>query len=373
MPTKKDILKENILILSNSIIGLYSFRKELVAALVDRGFRVWISCPDDDSQKYAYFKELGCDMVETPVDRRGTNPLRDLGLLRFYRKLMREVKPSAVLTYTIKPNVYGGIAARREHVPQLANITGLGTAIENPGLLRKVSIAMYRFGLKQAKTVFYQNVSIQKFCEENGIGRYGVLLPGSGVNLEWHALQPYPQEESPVRFLFIGRMMRDKGTDEFLEMATTVKAAHPQVEFHILGPCEDDYEARVAEAHSRGTVVWHGSVSDVRPYMQDAWCTVLPSYHEGMANVLLESAAAGRPVITSDVPGCREAVNDGVTGLLCPAKDATALTDVVERFLSLPYNEKVQMGLAGREKMRDEFDREIVVRAYLDAIAGLPQ
>ena len=363
-----DAMSDNILILSNSVIGLFAFRKEVVGAMVEKGFRVWISSPDDDDAKYAYFKELGCEMVETPVDRRGTNPLRDFGLLRRYRRLMREVKPVAVLTYTIKPNVYGGLAARWAKVPQLANITGLGTAVENPGMLQKITVAMYRFGLRRAQTVFYQNVTIQKFCEENGIGRRGVLLPGSGVNLEWHGLQPYPPKESAVRFLFIGRMMRDKGTDEFLEMAAAVKKSHPQVEFHILGPCEDDYETRVAEAHARGTVVWHGSVPDVRPYMREAWCTVHPSYHEGMANVLLESAAAGRPVITTDVPGCREAVEDGVTGLLCAARDASALTAAVERFLDLTYEEKVQMGIAGREKMRKEFDREIVVKAYLGEI-----
>lgn len=356
----------NVLILSNSIIGLFAFRKEVVGAMVAQGCRVWIASPNDDDAKYTYFRELGCEMVETAVDRRGTNPLRDMGLLRHYLRLMREVKPAAVLTYTIKPNVYGGMAARWAKVPQLANITGLGTAIENPGLLQKVSVAMYRFALKKAKTVFYQNVTIQKFCEENGIGRHGVLLPGSGVNLEWHALQPYPPKETPVRFLFIGRMMRDKGTDEFLEMAAAVKASYPQVEFHILGPCEDDYEPRVSQAHAQGTVVWHGIVSDVRPYMQESWCTIHPSYHEGMANVLLESAAAGRPVITTDVPGCREAVEDGVTGFLCPARDASALTAAVERFISLPYEEKVQMGIAGREKMQREFDREIVVRAYLE-------
>lgn len=358
----------NILILTNSMIGLYAFRKEVVSAIMESGYRVWIASPDDDDEKYVYFKELGCEMVEAPLDRRGTNPLRDLALLRFYRRLLREVRPVAVLTYTIKPNVYGGIAARWAKVPQLANITGLGTAIENPGPLQKITTAMYRFGLKHAQTVFYQNVTIQEFCKNHKIGHHGVLLPGSGVNLEWHSLQPYPSQDSPVRFLFIARMMRDKGTDEFLEMAATVKSTHPQVEFHILGPCEDDYEARVAEAHARGTVVWHGGVPDVRPYMREAWCTVHPSYHEGMANVLLESAAAGRPVITTDVPGCREAVEDGVTGLLCPARNASALTAAVERFLELPYEQKVQMGLAGREKMQKEFDRGIVVRAYLDAL-----
>lgn len=359
---------KNILILSNSIIGLFAFRKEVVAALVDKGFHVWISSPEDDVAKYAYFRELGCEMVDTPVDRRGTNPMRDWGLLRFYRKLMREVKPCAVLTYTIKPNVYGGIAARREHVPQLANITGLGTAIENPGLLSKAAVALYWFGLKQAKAVFYQNVSIRDFCLENRIGRHGVLLPGSGVNLEWHALQPYPQQESPIRFLFIGRVMRDKGIEELLEAASKIKAKYPQAEFHILGPCEEAYEARLRKECDAGVVVWHGAVPDVRPYMSDAWCTVHPSYHEGMANVLLESAAAGRPVITTDVDGCREAVDEGETGFLCPARDADSLVQAIEKFILLPYDEKVRMGERGREKMKREFGRGIVVQAYLDEL-----
>ena len=337
--------------------------------MMANGYRVWISSPDDDRSKSAYFKEAGCEMVETPMERRGTNPFRDFGLLRRYCQLIREVEPEAVLTYTIKPNVYGGLAARWMRVPQLANITGLGTAIENPGLLQKITIAMYRFSLRKTKTVFYQNDTIRKFCEEKGIGHHGVLLPGSGVNLKWHALQPYPPQDSPMKFLLIGRLMRDKGTDEFLEMVAAVKSAHPQVEFHILGPCEDDYEAQIAEAHSQGMVVWHGSVPDVRPYMRESWCTVHPSYHEGMANVLLESAAAGRPVITSDVPGCREAVDDGETGFLCPVRDASALTAAVERFVSLSYEKKVQMGIAGREKVVREFDREMVVKAYLDALA----
>ena len=359
----------NVLILANSIVGLFSFRKEVVGALVAEGYRVWIACPREEGEKSDYFRNLGCELVDTPVDRRGTNPFRDFGLFRQYRRLIRQVKPVAVLTYTIKPNVYGGVAARWAHVPQLANITGLGTAVENPGLLSKITVAMYRFGLKRAKTVFYQNTSIQTFCRKNKIGSRGVLLPGSGVNLEWHALQPYPPQESPVRFLFISRVMRDKGIEELLAAAEAVRKKYPQAEFHILGPSEDGYEARLREFCDRGVVVWHGSVPDVRPYMREAWCTVHPSYHEGMANVLLESAAAGRPVITTDVPGCREAVDEGVSGLLCPAKDAGALADAVERFILMPYDEKVRMGLAGREKVQREFDRGIVVKAYLAALS----
>ena len=360
--------EKDILVLTNSIVGLFAFRKEVVAALLGRGFRVWISSPDDDHDKYLYFKELGCEMVETAVDRRGTNPFRDLVLLRSYLRLMHRISPVAVLTYTVKPNVYGGVAARMAHVPQLANITGLGTAVENPGLLSRITVAMYRFGLKRAKTVFYQNASIQEFCRKKGIGRHGVLLPGSGVNLEWHAVQPYPIQGSPIRFLFISRVMRDKGIEELLEAAEAVRRNHPQVEFHILGPCEDGYEARLREFCDREVVVWHGSVPDVRPYLREAWCTVHPSYHEGMANVLLESAAAGRPVITTDVPGCRETVDVGVSGLICAPKNASSLADALERFLRLPYDEKVRMGLAGREFVSKHFDRNIIINAYLNEL-----
>ena len=359
-----------ILILTNFLDGLFAFRKEVVVSLLDSGRRVWIACPKEEGEKADYFRNLGCEMVDTPVDRRGTNPLRDFRLLRQYWKLMRELRPSAVLTYTVKPNIYGGVAARLARVPQLANITGLGTVIENPGLLRNVTVAMYRFALRKAHTVFCQNVSIQHFCEEQRIGRKRVLIPGSGVNLDWHTLQPYPQPDSPVQFLFISRVMRDKGAEELLTAAQNVRKRHPEVEFHILGFCEDGYESRLRAACDAGDVIWHSYVPDVRPYLQNAWCTLLPSYHEGMANVLLESAAVGRPIITTDVSGCRETVDDGVTGLTCPARDAVALEEAIERFLRIPYEEKVQMGRKGREKMEHEFDRKKIVAAYLEALNG---
>jgi len=362
---------KNILILLNDIKGLFAFRKEVVEALIENGYQVWVSCPDEPGEKTDYFVGLGCRMLNTPVDRRGTNPLRDFGLFRHYIQIMRQVKPVAVLTYTIKPNVYGGMAARRMRIPLFANITGLGTAVENPGMLQKITVGMYRFGLKKAHTVFYQNRSIQQFCQEHAIGRKGVLLPGSGVNLDWHMLQSYPGQESNIRFLFIGRVMRDKGIGELLSAASAIKAKYPQTEFHVFGYCEDSFENPLKEACQRGTVEWHGFVPDMRPHMRDAWCTVHPSYHEGMANVLLESAAAGRPVITTDVSGCREAVDDGETGFLCRVKDVDSLTAAMERFIELPYEDKVSMGVRGREKMAREFDRSFVVRAYLEGIRSV--
>lgn len=362
-----------VLILANSLSGLYSFRKEVIATIVNDGYHVVISVPHDLKEKEDFFRSIGCELEFTEIDRRGTNPLRDISLIRQYKKLIRKTRPLVILTYTIKPNIYGGIAARHLHIPQLANITGLGSAIENPGLLQKFTIFMYRFGLKKAEKVFYQNSSIQAFCNEHHIGKAGHLLPGSGVNLEWHTFQEYPLENTKMKFNFIGRVMKDKGVEEYLKTANYIRDKYPQTEFHILGACEEHYENRLKELQDKGIIVWHGAVSDVRPYIKDSWCTVHPSYHEGMANVLLETCAAGRPVIACDINGCKEAVEDGVNGYLCVVKDNNDLTNKIEKFILLPYAQKVEMGQAARKKVENEFDRNIIIEAYLKEINALNQ
>ena len=358
-----------ILILANSIGGLYSFRKEVVKALVDEGYKVIVSCPPEKGVKADYFTSLGCEMVDTAIDRRGTNPLHDLSLVRHYRQLIQSVKPVAVLTYTIKPNIYGGIAARWCGVPQLANITGLGDAIENPGALQKLSIAMYRFGLRKAKRVFFQNQYNRDFCIQHKIATAeSVLLPGSGVNLSHHVLQPYPSEGGNIKFLYIGRLLKDKGTEEYFAMAQRVKEKYPDTEFQILGSCEGDYQQQLDKLVQEDIINYLGTTPDVRPFIGAVHCTVMPSYHEGMSNVNLESAANGRPVITTDVPGCQETVDDGVTGYLVKPRSAEDLIEKVERFIQLPHEEKRQMGLAARKKVEREFDRRLVVEAYLVGI-----
>ena len=203
-------MNQSILILTNNIGGLHSFRKEVVKAIVDAGCKVYISEPDDDV-RVRYFESIGCQIIKTSFNRRGMNPFADFKLLLTYLRLIRRIHPAAVLTYTIKPNIYGGIAARWERVPQLANITGLGDAIENPGFLSKLTIALYRLGLRKTRTVFYQNTSIEEFCKKHGIAGHGRLLPGSGVNLDWHTIKPYPAEGSRMKFNFIGRVLKDKG------------------------------------------------------------------------------------------------------------------------------------------------------------------
>ena len=359
-----------VLVLTNNIGGLHSFRKEVMKAIVETGYEVYISEPDDDDRS-KYFEDLGCHIIKTVFDRRGMNPIADFKLMLQYRRMIKQLGPNAVLSYTIKPNIYGGIACRLTRAPQIANVTGLGDAMENGGWLQKLTISLYKIGIGKAKCVFFQNETNKAFCESQGIvGLKTRLLPGSGVNLEHHRYQELPPD-GIIRFLFISRLLRDKGTEEFFEMAKAIKGKYPQVEFQILGWCEGNYKKQLDELIENGTINYLGSTSDVRPFLAKVHCTIMPSYHEGMSNVNLESAANGRPVITTDVPGCRETVDDGVTGFLVKAKNAESLIDGVERFLSLPYEDKQKMGLMARRKVEQEFDRNIVVKAYLEEIESI--
>lgn len=365
-------MKGNILILTNNIGGLHSFRKEVMKAICDNDYKVFISAPDD-SPKAVFFRDIGCEIIVTKFNRRGVNPLADFKLMLTYKKLMKQLKPVAVLTYTIKPNIYGGMAARLCHIPQLANVTGLGDAVENGGWMQKLTVTLYKLGIGKARCVFFQNVSNQSFGIQNCIvdSDTSVILPGSGVNLQHHTYQKYPAEENKIRFLYIGRLLKDKGIEEFFETAKMVKSKHHKTEFQIIGSVEGDYQNQLNEFVSLGIVNYLGHQADVRPFIGAVECTIMPSYHEGMSNVNLESAANGRPVITTNVPGCMETVDDGVTGYLVAPHSSQSLIEAVERFIALPYNQKVLMGEKAREKVEREFDRKIVIDAYLKEIKNI--
>lgn len=357
-----------ILILTNNFGGLYSFRKEVMQAMIDCGHYIVISAPIDS--KAEYFKKIGCEIVDIQFKRKGTNPLSDFKQMLRYRKLIKKVKPKVVLSYTIKPNLYGGMACQLCRVPQIANVTGLGSAVENPGWLQSLTILLYKVGLRKAHTVFFQNEANMAFCEKhNMVNRNLKLIPGSGVNLLYHTLQPYPSAGEPIRFIFISRLLREKGIEEYLTAAQYVKYRHPETEFHILGDCEENYQERMDKLQKDGIVIYHGRQADVRPFIAQSWCTVHPSFYpEGMSNVLLESCAAGRPIITTDRPGCGEIVEDGVNGYIVKQRDGYDVAQKIEKFISLPYEQKCRMGLAARYKVEREFDRQIVVQAYLDEI-----
>ena len=356
-----------ILILANHSGGLYDFRKDLIAEL-KKNANVTVAVPHND--RWEELHKLADRVIELSVDRRGMNPLHDSKLFKQYRAILNEVKPDLVLTYTIKPNIYGGLACRMAHIPYAVNITGLGSAIENGGWLKRFVLALYKPALKSAKVVFFENAGNRDTLAATGVVPKGrdVVLNGAGVNLEDYPYQPYPQE-GPVRFLFVGRVMHEKGVDELFAAAKLMKQEYSDgVEFHIVGSFEEAYKPVMDELEQTGTVKYHGYQSDIKPFYAMASCVVLPSYHEGMSNVLLEAAASGRPLITSDIPGCREAVENGASGYLCPAKDADALYNAMYRFVELPESWRAEMGRRGRERMEQKFSKHSVVQKTVSAV-----
>ncbi|MCI8554127.1 MAG: glycosyltransferase family 4 protein [Clostridiales bacterium] len=356
-----------IVILTNNDIGLYKFRYELIDALLEAQHEVVISLPD--GPYISVFREKGCRFVHTPVDRRGTNLFRDLKLIKDYWSLIRSEQPDVVLTYTVKPNVYGGLVCGGLHYPYIANITGLGSGVENSGLLQKIVLWLYKKGLARASTVFFQNEENKDFFIRHGlIHGEARRICGSGVNLERYCLEDYPDEAEGCRFLFVGRIMREKGLDELLECARRLHQRNLPVSFSLLGECEEEYSQRLSEAQKEGWIQYYGYQDDVHSIMREHHAVILPSYHEGMANVLLEAAASGRPVLASRIPGCREAFEEGVSGFGFEARSADDLYLAIEKFLSLSYAQKQEMGLAGRKKMECEFSREKIVCDYMEAI-----
>lgn len=359
---------KRVLILANFDVGLYKFRKELIGELLARGCEVFLSLPDGEFIQPLV--AMGCKFLNTPVDRRGINPGTDLKLFRRYQKLLRQVRPDLVITYTIKPNIYGGIACRLAKVPYAVNITGLGTAFQTEGLFKRLIVRLYKTACKRAKVVFFENEENQRvFVEHRIVPREQTCkLNGAGVNLEEYPLCEYPPEDGELRFLFVGRVMKEKGVDELFEAARRIRREHPSVSFDVVGPFEDDYKEKIDRLVSEGVIRYHGFQSDVRPFYQRCHCFVLPSYHEGMANTLLEAGATGRPLITSDIPGCMEAVAEGETGFLCGAQDVRGLEESLCAFLSLSLARRAAMGSAARAKIEREFDKNRIVEQTLASL-----
>ena len=359
-----------ILILANHSGGLYDFRKDLISEL-KKYASVTVAVPHND--RWDELLHLADRVIELSIDRRGMNPLHDSKLFHQYRAILKEVKPDLVLTYTIKPNIYGGLACRMAHIPYAVNITGLGSAIENGGWLKKFVLALYKPALKGARVIFFENTGNRDTLIATGVVPRGrdAVLNGAGVNLDDYPYQSYPQE-GPVRFFFVGRVMHEKGVDELFAAAKRMKQEYGDgVEFHIVGSFEEGYKPLMDELEKAGVVKYHGYQSDMKRFYAMASCVVLPSYHEGMSNVLLEAAASGRPLITSDIPGCREAVEDGNSGYLCPAKDANALYGAMQRVMELSVEQRSEMGCRGRERMEQQFSKTAVVTETIDKLTLL--
>lgn len=357
---------KKIMILANSASGLYDFRNELLLALLEK-YEVHVALPDAD--KVPELAKEGCIIHNTPIDRRGMNPLKDMGLLKLYKKILKQVRPDCVLTYTIKPNIYGNLCCRQLKIPYIVNITGLGSAFENGGLIQKLVVFLYKNALKKANCIFFQNETNREIFNRFGIkGKSSRLVPGSGVNLDRHQFEEYPSKEDKTVFLYVGRIMKEKGSDELLYTARQIKKEYPEASFELVGYYEDDYKEVVEQLEKENILKLTSYQKDVHPFYKKASAVIMPSYHEGMSNVILEASATGRPVIASNIPGCKEGFEDGITGIGFEARNKEALLAALKEFLKKSYEDRAAMGKAARVKMENEFDRNKVVNAYLEEI-----
>lgn len=368
-----------ILISINTSWNIYNFRKRLIEALQEAGYEVISAAPEDDYTPRLL--ELCDSHVNLPMSNAGTSPPQDFLLFCRYVQLLRQLRPDVMLGYTIKPNVYGALAGGLVGVPVINNVSGLGTAFIRDTWVTKVVKTLYRQAFRFSSCVFFQNpedrdlfLRLKLVAPEKT-----ALLPGSGVDLEhFHPAEnkPSPSEGEGVTFILIARMLRDKGVEEFVEAARIVRRRHPDARFRLLGPTgienqtsisRDTIDAWVKE----GVVEYLGETDDVRGPVWAHDCVVLPSYREGMSRVLLEAAAMGRPLIATDVPGCRHVVDDGVNGLLCEVRHAEDLAEKMLSFIGLTVEEREAMGRASRAKAEREFDEKLVIGAYLERIAKL--
>jgi glycosyltransferase involved in cell wall biosynthesis len=363
-----------IVIAANSAWNIANFRRPLVEGLVADGWRVMALAPDDNHA--GAVTALGAEFVPIRIDSSGTSVARDARLLLDYFRILRSLRPRAFLGFTVKPNIYGSLAAGKLGIRTINNISGLGTAFMGAGLLNRLVSRLYRLSLRRSARVFFQNPHDLSLFVGQGLVRadQAGLLPGSGIDLE--RFRPANQSRlasRPFRFLFVGRLLRDKGLVEYAQAARLLRPRWPDVEFAILGFAGSDNRsavpiAEVARWQGEGLVNYLGDSDDVRPFLAEADCVVLPSYREGMPRSLLEAAAMAIPLVATDVPGCRDLVMDGDNGFLCEARSPDSLAVAMEAMLKLTPAERQAMGERGRQRVERDFDQAIVVKAYLEAI-----
>lgn len=361
---------KKVMFLANHFVTLYSFRKELIKKLVEEKYEVYLSLPEDAENQY--FENLGCQIIPTQIDRRGVNPFKDLKLICFYKKIIREIKPDIIFSYTIKPNIYGTIASNGAY-RQVCNVTGTGSTFLKDNLVAKICKFLYRHSVRKCYKVFFQNNGDCDFFVKNRmVDSNYELLPGSGCNLEEYPYCEMPTDEN-LNFIFVGRVMKLKGIDEYLACAEEIKREFPFVTFYIAGWNEEEtYKEIVSEYEKKGVVSYIGFRKDIDEWIKKCHCTVLPSHGgEGVPNVLLESAAIGRVCIASDIAGSRDVVENGRSGFLFDPGNTKDLVACVKRVIFMSNDERRDMGLAGRKRVEMHFDRKIVIDKYLHEVQQL--
>lgn len=366
----------HILMTVNAAWNIWNFRRPLVEALLTDGHSVTVLAPLDDS--VADLQRIGCRFRPLEMNVKGLNPVEDLKLQRTLKRIFKEEQPDAILSFTIKNNIFGARAARAACVPFVPNVTGLGTAFLSGGLLQTIAEQLYRRAFDKLPVVFFQNEDDRGLFLDRKLVRkeQARLLPGSGIDLVRFAQVEMPSADAPPVFLMIARLLRDKGVNEFVEAARQIKARHPNARFQLLGATGSENRTAIDTATveawvAEGVVEYLGTTNDVRPTIAAASCVVLPSYREGAPRTLIEAAAMARPLIATDVPGCRAVVDHDVSGFLCEVRSAASLATAMESFLALSSDARTAMGKAGRAKMEREYDQALVVAAYREALAVL--
>lgn len=368
--------KPLIALLTNNDDDIYCFRKELIEGLINEGYEMLISCPN--GPKFDLMRDIPFRYDDPVIDRRGTNVIADAKLFLHYRKLFKNERPDVVLTYTAKPNVYASIAARSLNIPYINNVTGIGSVVNMTGLKKSFILWLFKLAYKSAACVMFQNSTNMKLAVDSGMvkGDYK-LIPGSGVDLNRYPLQTYPDggdgiEGNTVVFNYIGRILHDKGVDDYIEAAKRIKKKYPNTEFNMIGfiePTENHYEKELTDLQKQGIVYYRGSQKDVKPWVKRAHAIIHPStYGEGMSNVLLENASSGRFLITTDNSGCKETVINGKSGYIYHGGNVDELVESITKFLNLDNDTRKSMGIEGRKHVESNFSREIVVDAYKEKI-----
>mgnify|MGYP000267422304 CR=1 FL=1 len=365
-------MSKKVLLIANDESTILNFRQEILRAFIKEGFKVIVCYPLGENTQT--IRNLKCYPVNLRVSRYGKNVFKELVLLNDCKKLLKKYKPDVVLTYTVKPNIYGSLACQLLHISYINNITGLGSVLQKESALSKIILKMQEIAYRKSSCVFFQNTENYEQLLKASVVKKDTptqILPGSGVNLELMKYEPFPDNDGITRFIIVSRIRVDKGYNEFFDAAERIKAKNSKVEFHVVGWYEeDDLRRRVDSLRKSRIIIYHGKKSqeEVHELVKECNCLIHPSYHEGMANALMEAAATGRPVITSDIPGCREIFEERITGFGCKVQDSDSLIEAIEKFLTLSYEEQVDMGCRGRQKMEREFDRQFVAQQYIKQI-----
>jgi glycosyltransferase involved in cell wall biosynthesis len=361
----------HIAIVINTSWNIYNFRLGLIKALLKQGHTVTTIAPYDTYSER--LKQVGCRYEPVELDNKGANPLNDLSFTSQLYKIYQKNRPDVILQYTIKPNVYGTLAARLLNIPVINNVSGLGTVFLRDNLASRIAHALYRITFRFPKKVFFQNEDDRQLFLKRKLVKPHItaVLPGSGVDLKAFRPQPF-KRNATFTFLVIARLIYDKGIVEYAEAIRQLKQEKVKANFQLMG-FKDVSPLGIPEELLQswiddGLINYLGTASDVRPYIRQADCVVLASYREGTPRTLLEAISMAKPVLTTNVPGCKEAIEDGENGLLCQVKDSVDLADKLKKMIGLHDEELKRMGQKSREIAERKFNEEIIIQEYLKAL-----